>query len=133
MNMVTVRICRTSAMQPASTWCHHPAETGSTSAVNYGERMKSCITGYFFLCVDIVVEDIHKKREPLSMMEAVYLITPCDSSVQALMADFSNSNRCMYRAAHVYFTEGRVHTVNVIFLGWVEGWLDGLPLKRNCC
>ncbi|XP_069690236.1 protein ROP isoform X1 [Periplaneta americana] len=52
-----------------------------------------------------IVEDIHKKREPLSTMESVYLITPSESSVQALMADFSNSNRTMYKAAHVYFTE----------------------------
>ncbi|PNF32435.1 Protein ROP [Cryptotermes secundus] len=52
-----------------------------------------------------IVEDIHKKREPLSTMEAVYLISPCESSVQALMADFANSNRSMYKAAHVYFTE----------------------------
>jgi hypothetical protein len=67
-----------------------------------------------------VVEDIHKKREPLSTMEAVYLITPCESSVHALMADFSN--RCMYKAAHVYFTEGRVHIIDNMFLGCLEGW-----------
>ncbi|CAK9823043.1 Protein ROP [Anthophora retusa] len=52
-----------------------------------------------------LVEDINKKREPLPTMEAIYLITPCNSSVQKLIEDFSNPTRTTYKVAHVYFTE----------------------------
>ncbi|XP_046737661.1 protein ROP isoform X1 [Diprion similis] len=52
-----------------------------------------------------LVEDINKKREPLPTMEAIYLITPCNPSVQKLMEDFNNPTRTMYKSAHVYFTE----------------------------
>ncbi|KAF3423987.1 hypothetical protein E2986_00983 [Frieseomelitta varia] len=54
-----------------------------------------------------LVEDINKKREPLPTMEAIYLITPCNNSVQKLIEDFSNPTRTIYKVAHVYFTEGK--------------------------
>ncbi|XP_078045324.1 syntaxin-binding protein Rop isoform X1 [Augochlora pura] len=52
-----------------------------------------------------LVEDINKKREPLPTMEAIYLITPCNNSVQKLIEDFSNPMRTIYKVAHIYFTE----------------------------
>ncbi|XP_067145492.1 protein ROP-like [Centruroides vittatus] len=52
-----------------------------------------------------IVEDIHKRREPLPNMEAVYLISPIDASIRLLMNDFQPTTRQAYRCAHVFFTE----------------------------
>ena len=41
-------------------------------------------------------------------MEAIYLITPNEKSIKELMNDFQSQHRTHYRAAHVYFTEGKI-------------------------
>jgi len=52
-----------------------------------------------------IVEDINKRREPLTQLEAIYLIQPTKASVSGLEQDFITNNKAMYKSAHVYFTE----------------------------
>ncbi|XP_063699202.1 protein ROP isoform X1 [Culicoides brevitarsis] len=70
-------------------------------------RMVSACTKMHDLSAEgiTLVEDINKKREPLSTMEGIYLMTPTEESIRYLMRDFESPNRPMYKGAHVFFTE----------------------------
>lgn len=50
-----------------------------------------------------IVEGLHKSREPLQALEAIYLIAPTNETVDKLIDDFSG--RVQYKCAHIFFTE----------------------------
>lgn len=54
--------------------------------------------------LSLVVESVHRKREPMPQMEAIYLLTPTERSVNCLIEDFKEYS--MYKCAHVFFIEG---------------------------
>ncbi|XP_075240718.1 syntaxin-binding protein 1-like isoform X2 [Convolutriloba macropyga] len=52
-----------------------------------------------------IVEDIGKNREPITNLEAIYLIAPTEQSIDLLCMDFQDSLHQKYRGCHIFFTE----------------------------
>ena len=52
-----------------------------------------------------VVESLEKSRQPLTHLEAIYIMVPTDKTIQALINDFDREPR--YKAGHVYFLESK--------------------------
>jgi len=50
-----------------------------------------------------LIEDLTKARQPMTNMEAIYFITPCDESITKLINDFKTRNT--YTGVHLYFTD----------------------------
>lgn len=50
-----------------------------------------------------LVESLEKRRQPLTHLEAIYIMVPTDITIQALIDDFDREPR--YKAIHVFFLE----------------------------
>ena len=44
-----------------------------------------------------LIEDLSKKRQPITNMEAIYFITPSEMSITKLISDFNDPKRPQYQ------------------------------------
>ncbi|MBZ3872019.1 Syntaxin-binding protein 2 [Sciurus carolinensis] len=52
-----------------------------------------------------IVEDINKWQDHIPSLEAIYLLSPTEKSVQALIADFHGTPTFTYKVAHIFLTD----------------------------
>lgn len=59
----------------------------------------------------MIIEDLHKKRQPLPKKEAIYFLTPTDKSIRDLLGDFqcSSPDKVQYKGCHLFFTDRVPH------------------------
>lgn len=62
------------------------------------------------------MEDLLKVREPINM-EAIYLIAPTQNSITAVANDFPKRGVTKYKAAHIFFTQGK--HFDIFFLNYL--------------
>jgi syntaxin-binding protein 1 len=62
----------------------------------------------------LLVEDISKARERFPCRDAIYLLSPSEESIEALIKDFQDSAKPAYRNIHVFFTEGTYVILNCL-------------------
>jgi len=67
------------------------------------------------LVVFLVVEDLLKVREPVDL-DAIYFLTPTQSSIAALLNDFPLNGNTRYKSAHIYFTHGKYFYIITIII-----------------
>jgi len=53
----------------------------------------------------MVIEDLHKRRQPMPRKDAIYFLSPNDTSVRDLLDDWRNADAVQYKQAHLFFTD----------------------------
>eukprot|EP01122_Echinamoeba_exundans_P001592 TRINITY_DN11611_c0_g1_i1.p1 TRINITY_DN11611_c0_g1~~TRINITY_DN11611_c0_g1_i1.p1 ORF type:complete len:766 (+),score=199.42 TRINITY_DN11611_c0_g1_i1:96-2393(+) len=51
-----------------------------------------------------LLEKLELKRQPLPKMDAIYFITPSETSIKNVIKDFQDEDKPMYKSAHLFFT-----------------------------
>lgn len=73
-----------------------------------------------YSCLFLVIEDLFKLRQKYPKVEAVYLITPNEKSIAALISDFAIRGKPMYKTAHVYLLMSKLFLYCYFFKRYVK-------------